>query len=132
MKSLMNLILLLLLSWSARGQTGGEVIIFGGCVTDINGQLIDYATILLQQNDQQQAGTITGKDGCFSIETRPGNYTLFIQCLGYDSIRTDVSLPLQKLISDNGERFVFENCTRLHFDSSIDTDKIGYSDMLFM
>ena len=95
MKSLMNLILLLLLSLSARGQTGGQVIIFGGCVTDINGQLIDYATILLQQNDQQQAGTITGKDGCFSIETRPGNYTLFIQCLGYDSIRTEVSLPLQ-------------------------------------
>ena len=37
-----------------------------------------------------------------------------------------------QLISDNVERFVFENCTRLHFDSSIDTDKIGYSDMLFM
>lgn len=99
MKTLIVLFALFLLSGSLLGQNQQKGTDFSGCVTDTNGQRIDYATILLEQNNQYAYGAITNTDGCFSLHVNPGQYTLIIQCLGYDSIRTSISVPTKQQLA---------------------------------
>ena len=93
MKNLLLLGILFCLSWPPlQAQTQQEVSL-NGCITDTHLLPIDYATIVLQKEGHQITGAITDSEGCFTLFAEAGDYTLIIQCLGYDSIHTRVSIP---------------------------------------
>ena len=62
-------------------------------ITEERQLTIDYARIVLQKEGHQITGAITDSEGCFTLFAEEGDYTLIIQCVGYDSIHTRVSIP---------------------------------------
>ena len=66
--------------------------IVGKVLDDATGAPIQYANVMLHDNDTEQAitGTITDERGRFRIDAvKPGNYYVTIKFMGYDELRVD-------------------------------------------
>jgi hypothetical protein len=96
MKKLLLLVCLTIISIAAIGQTG-EV---RGVVTDKKtGEPMIFISVGLMGTSR---GTVTDNNGFYSI-TRidPGNYTLFVSALGYDTVMQAVKVAANEILTQN-------------------------------
>lgn len=94
MKGILLLILLLSSGFTGMAQKPEETKPYSGHLADEQGNGVEYATIVLLQDDYQIAGGITDSNGNFILEAKAGTYTVIVQCLGYDPIRENRQLPV--------------------------------------
>ncbi|MCD8136833.1 MAG: carboxypeptidase-like regulatory domain-containing protein [Parabacteroides gordonii] len=84
MKGILLLILLLSSGFTGMAQKPAETKPYSGHLADEQGNGVEYATIVLLQDDYQKAGGTTDSNGNFILEAKAGTYTVIVQCLGYD------------------------------------------------
>lgn len=94
MKGILLLILLLSSGFTGIAQKPEETKPYSGHLADEQGNGVEYATIVLLQDDYQKAGGTTDSNGNFILEAKAGTYTVIVQCLGYDPIRKNRQLPV--------------------------------------
>ena len=92
MKGILLLILLLSSGFTGMAQKPAETKPYSGHLADEQGNGVEYATIVLLQDDYQKAGGTTDSNGNFILEAKAGTYTVIVQCLGYDPIRKNRQL----------------------------------------
>jgi len=81
------LLLAILLSFTASAQEG---IIRGNVFDDASGEPVMFATVRLLGTN---TGTTTNEEGFFSLlEVAPGNYTVVVSFIGYDSVATQATV----------------------------------------
>lgn len=61
-----------------------------GRVVDEQGKAVEYATVVLLKGTEQVAGMATDAEGRFVLKAAPGEYTLWIQYLGFDPVKKPV------------------------------------------
>lgn len=93
MKGILFLILLLSSSFTALAQKPEEIKPYSGHLADEQGNGVEYATIVLLQDDYQRAGGTTDSNGYFILEAKAGSYTVIAQCIGYEPIQKKIQLP---------------------------------------
>lgn len=81
-----------------------------GRVVDQEGKAVEYATVVLLEEDRQVAGMATDAEGHFQLEVPPGKYTLQIQYLGFDPVKQQVDIGAQ---SDLGDIVLRSSPTRI-------------------
>lgn len=81
----------------AQQPTAGEG--YRGHVSTSKGDAVEYATAILLRDGVQVGGTVTDSDGNFAMEAGVGRYQLVVQCIGFESLRKEVVLPLGGLDS---------------------------------
>ena len=94
MRRLLLLLFLFVAACPGIVQSQTAVKVYSGRVVSPEGKAIEYATVVLLQSGCQKAGAITDSIGNFSLEAKTGNYTLIIQCMGYEPVRKEISLPV--------------------------------------
>ncbi len=88
MKKFLTLIPTLACLWAqAARQTP-----VSGRVIDEQGAPIEYATVVLLQDDRQVAGRTTDAEGGFTLKAAEGEYTLTIQYLGYEPLSLQIRI----------------------------------------
>lgn len=75
----------------ALGQT-----VYKAHVSAAGGNAVEYATAVLLSGEKQVGGAVANSDGDFSIEAEAGKYRLVVQCLGYESLRKELILPVKQ------------------------------------
>lgn len=63
-----------------------------GRVVDEQSAPIEYATVVLLQDDRQVAGMTTDAEGAFTLKAAEGDYTLTIQYLGYEPLSRQIRI----------------------------------------
>lgn len=63
-----------------------------GRVVDEQGAAVEYATVVLLEENRQTAGSVTDDQGSFTLKAPSGEYTLSIQYLGYETLTQSVRL----------------------------------------
>lgn len=94
MKSIFIFLLLFIAGIPVKAQKPIMKTVYSGHVTDLRGEVVEYATIVLLQADHQEAGMVTDSSGYFRLEAEAGIYTLIVQCMGYESMRETIQLPI--------------------------------------
>lgn len=89
---------LLLLSWFVSmglglAQGGMGMRVYKGHVSDVKGNVVEYATVVLLEDGRQVSGAVTSNEGNFRIEAKAGKYRLVVQCVGYEPLRKELALP---------------------------------------
>lgn len=64
-----------------------------GTVTSAEGDLLPFATLRLEP---QGLTTMTNEEGKFALSLAPGNYTLVVQYIGYQTVRQDLIIPREQ------------------------------------
>lgn len=76
-----------------------STMLFGATVSGVvvnkaNGQPIEYANVIIKETEQ---GTLTNHKGYFVLTgIKPGKYTLFVSCVGYQTITSEVRINSPK------------------------------------
>ncbi|MFW5974862.1 MAG: carboxypeptidase-like regulatory domain-containing protein [Bacteroidota bacterium] len=84
-------ILLFLVSWAQEGTIRGFV------YEETTGEPVIFTNVYL---DKTTLGSTTNENGYFSItDIPPGDYTLMITALGYDSLTDNISVQPGKIIT---------------------------------
>lgn len=94
MKRLLFLILFATVGLSGVARRPAVAEVYSGHVADGQGNGVEYATIVLLQDENQQAGTTTDEEGDFSMEAKAGTYKVVVQCIGYETMEKNVHLPV--------------------------------------
>lgn len=76
-----------------------------GRVVDSDGQVVEYATVVLLRDGKQVTGMATDTEGRFSLKVPAGDYTLMVQYLGYEPLRQQVHVAEANNLGD----FVLRN-----------------------
>ena len=71
-----------------------------GRVVDEQGKAVEYATVVLLKGTEQVAGMATDAEGRFVLKTAPGEYTLWIQYLGFDPVKKPVRVEQESHLGD--------------------------------
>ena len=71
-----------------------------GRVVDEQGKAVEYATVVLLKGTEQVAGMATDAEGRFVLKAAPGEYTLWIQYLGFDPVKKPVSVEQESHLGD--------------------------------
>ena len=66
--------------------------IYSGHITDGQGNGVEYATIVLLQDEIQKAGTTTDNKGNFTMEAKAGTYKVIVRCIGYEPLQKELLL----------------------------------------
>ncbi|ELR70061.1 TonB-dependent receptor, putative [Fulvivirga imtechensis AK7] len=99
------LIFLTAFTYGQRGGGGGTPFKVEGIVIDTeSGQPLEYASVSLlnQQDSSLVGGGITGVDGKFSIDARPGKFIVQVQFISYASKYFNVALSREKMTANLG------------------------------
>ncbi len=94
MKWLVLLLLWIVATGAGQAQSPPGMTVYNGHVSDGNGNAVEYATVILLENEVQVGGAVTDDEGNFSMRVKPGKYRLVVQCIGYEPLRKSVALPL--------------------------------------
>ena len=85
--------IVLVLFFSAFGMTSlSQTYRITGSVTDNQNSKVNYAGVLIVQNDSILQYELTDEDGIFSLDEKQGNYKLFIQQFGNTLFSKDIVL----------------------------------------
>ena len=111
MKSLINFIFLLSillgLSQANYAQDNRSVVVKGQVLDQLDQSPLSYASVgIFDENNQLRSGGITSDTGFFEIEISPGNYTLQVDYISYESRRIDLNT---NNTSDLGTIFLTQN-----------------------
>ncbi len=90
-------VLLCLSHLHAHAQAPVAKLVITGVVKNANGELLDGASISYTKAAKKK-GTVTDKDGEFSLTVSLGNYTLDISCLGYITKQVIVDITQSKFL----------------------------------
>ena len=71
-----------------------------GRVVDEQGKAVEYATVVLLKGTEQVAGMATDAEGRFVLKAAPGEYTLWIQYLGFDPVKKPVRVEQESHLGD--------------------------------
>ena len=71
-----------------------------GRVVDEQGKAVEYATVVLLKGTEQVAGMATDAEGHFVLKAAPGEYTLWIQYLGFDPVKKPVRVEQESHLGD--------------------------------
>ena len=71
-----------------------------GRVVDEQGKAVEYATVVLLKGTEQVAGMATDAKGRFVLKAAPGEYTLWIQYLGFDPVKKPVRVEQESHLGD--------------------------------
>lgn len=93
MKSLLLLALIFTIGFWSNAQKPIDTKIYSGRIVNVQGNGVEYATVVLLQDDMQKAGTTTDDKGNFSMDVKSGIYKVVVQCIGYETMHKEVSLP---------------------------------------
>jgi len=91
-------VLLIYLAFSTTGISQGTI---RGKVTDINGESLIGATVIIKENPS--LGTITDFEGNYSIKADRSNLTLIVQYISYQTIEETVVVSGNKVVIRNFE-----------------------------
>lgn len=94
MKRLLFLIFFAAVGLSGVARRPAVAEVYSGHVADGQGNGVEYAMIVLLQDENQQAGTTTDEEGDFSMEAKAGTYKVVVQCIGYETMEKNVHLPV--------------------------------------
>lgn len=94
MKRLLFLMLLFSAGFAGIAQKPAETKPYSGRLTDEQGNGVEYATVVLLQDNDQKAGGTTDSNGNYILEAKAGSYTVIAQCIGYEPIRKGIQLPV--------------------------------------
>lgn len=78
---------------SGFAQNERTSVTYSGHIAGVAGEAVEYATVILLQEERQKAGAVTDNQGNFTVEANTGSYTLVVQCVGYEPMRKSVVLP---------------------------------------
>ena len=92
MKRVLLLILLAMAILPGKVRSQAGTVTYSGQIHNSGGDAIDYATVVLLQGDRQIAGGTTDDAGDFALKADRGDYTLIIQCIGYETERKQLRL----------------------------------------
>lgn len=76
-----------------NAQKPAETKMYSGRIVNGQGDGVEYATVVLLQDNIQKTGTTTDDKGNFSMEAKAGTYEAVVQCIGYKTIHKNVTLP---------------------------------------
>lgn len=93
MKGIICILLLIVVAISGFAQNKITPQTYSGHITGAEGEAVEYATVILLQEERQKAGAVTDDEGNFTVEANTGSYTLVVQCVGYEPTRKSVVLP---------------------------------------
>lgn len=86
------ILLLTVVGMTSMNVMAARVLPAKGRVVDAQRQAVAFATVVLLKGTEQIAGTTTDGEGRFALKTTAGEYTLSVQCLGYEPIRKAVRM----------------------------------------
>jgi len=103
MKTIILLLLTLFFGLNGMGQNTSSLQINGKVTDSLTKQPIDFATLLLKDNNKVQVKSVaTIKDGSFKITgLSAGNYSLTIAYIGYQNKVVPISLTSTSIVIDN-------------------------------
>ena len=78
---------------SGYGWKPATAEIYSGHITDGQGNGVEYATIVLLQDEIQKAGTTTDNKGNFTMEAKAGTYKVIVRCIGYEPLQKNYCCP---------------------------------------
>ena len=99
MKWLLFFTLFFATGFPAMARKPATAEIYSGHITDGQGNGVEYATIVLLQDEIQKAGTTTDNKGNFTMEAKAGTYKVIVRCIGYEPLQKELLLPA-KVFSD--------------------------------
>lgn len=107
MKSLLVFALIFLTGFLGIAQKPAGTNVYSGRIANVQGNGVEYATVVLLQDDMQKAGTTTDDKGNFSMEAKAGIYNVVVQCIGYETMRKEVTLsaPVRDTLSLKASSF---------------------------
>lgn len=71
-----------------------------GHVVTLQGEAVEYATVVLLRDGRQVAGMATDGEGRFTLDVPAGNYTLSIQYLGFEPLTQEIRIEQQNDLGD--------------------------------
>lgn len=81
-----------------------------GRVVDEQGSYISYVTIVAMQNGRQVSGVSSDTQGHFSFSLADGTYTIFVECVGYETFEREITMPAD---ADMGDVVLKESSTEI-------------------
>lgn len=81
-----------------------------GRVVDEQGSYISYVTIVAMQNGRQVSGVSSDTQGHFSFSLADGTYTIFVECVGYETFEREITMPTD---ADMGDVVLKESSTEI-------------------
>lgn len=81
-----------------------------GRVVDEQGSYISYVTIVAMQNGRQVSGVSSDTQGHFSFSLADGAYTIFVECVGYETFEREITMPTD---ADMGDVVLKESSTEI-------------------
>lgn len=93
MKWLLFFTLIFATGFPAMARKPATAEIYSGHITDGQGNGVEYATIVLLQDEIQKAGTTTDNKGNFTMEAKAGTYKVIVRCIGYEPLQKELLLP---------------------------------------
>ena len=92
MKWLLFFTLIFATGFPAMARKPATAEIYSGHITDGQGNGVEYATIVLLQDEIQKAGTTTDNKGNFTMEAKAGTYKVIVRCIGYEPLQKELLL----------------------------------------
>jgi CarboxypepD_reg-like domain/TonB-dependent Receptor Plug Domain len=89
--------LFVLTHFRVHAQVPAAKLVLTGVVKNANGELLDGASISYTKAAKKK-GTVTDKDGEFSLSVGIGSYTFEISCLGYETKQVTVDITNSKFL----------------------------------
>lgn len=64
-----------------------------GSVVDESGAYISYVTVVAMRDGRQVTGASSNTQGVFSFSLADGTYTIVIECVGYETLEREITMP---------------------------------------
>ena len=84
----MKRLILLIVTWQRPRPGSFAALPSTGPRGGRTGKAVEYATVVLLKGTEQVAGMATDAEGRFALQAAPGEYTLLIQYLGFDPVKS--------------------------------------------
>ncbi len=81
---------ILAVALAITNANGARIMPTTGRVVDEQGKAVEYATVVLLKDGQQVIGMATDNEGRFELKAPVGDYQLYVQYLGLDSILKEI------------------------------------------
>ena len=70
---------------------------YRGHIVGSDGIPVEYATAVLLSGETLVAGAVSDSLGIFQLEAEVGIYNLVVQCIGYETLRKELTLPMEQV-----------------------------------